>query len=316
MIYFPSYATLGVPSKRWNLALSDNFGSYLDVYKPIAVVFDGTFIYHGIYSQCFSRHIPLLWLQRGCWRRSVSSNSDQYNYPERYSDMVLVPGDYGEPEENDSTAGITTLRFNPVIGTPPEKLVSRKEACEKLGLDPKKKFALIQLGAGTINNTEKLTKEIITALRQNGFEAVITTNPASGTPSPTSSTVTTVEAFPIAPYYRAFDCLITAAGYNSIQEAVSYGIKTLAIPNLETVTDDQALRLKNVSAFSNINVFDHSTPLTQQMQVFLQEIEAAQASPTAPQKHTIQPNGAMQIADFLDSLVDGIKAGQGLRNDN
>jgi predicted glycosyltransferase len=47
---------------------------------------------------------------------------------------------------------------------------------------------------------------------------------------------------PLSLYYRAFDFSISAAGYNSFHEVISFGLPTLFVPNRAPLMDDQAAR--------------------------------------------------------------------------
>src|SRR5699024_9570037 len=56
-----------------------------------------------------------------------------------------------------------------------------------------------------------------------------------------------IQKYPIARYARAFDFVVSAAGYNSVQEAAGLQIPTILVPNSNTQTDDQDRRAKSAA---------------------------------------------------------------------
>ncbi len=45
--------------------------------------------------------------------------------------------------------------------------------------------------------------------------------------------------FPNSHYLRAFDFVVSAAGYNTFHELIGYGLPTIFVPNEKVETDDQ-----------------------------------------------------------------------------
>jgi UDP:flavonoid glycosyltransferase YjiC (YdhE family) len=123
------------------------------------------------------------------------------------------------------------------------ELLTRKKAAEALGLDPARPTALVQLGSGANRDIVGLTDRILDAARKfDGLQMVIAEwlNSAEaldlwdGTPC--------LIGFPISRYFRAFDFSISAAGYNSFHEVLSYGLPTIFIGNPRKYMDDQGAR--------------------------------------------------------------------------
>ena len=51
-----------------------------------------------------------------------------------------------------------------------------------------------------------------------------------------------IRGFPLSQYFNAFDFTVTAAGYNSFNEVISFGLPAIFIPNTHPGMDDQAGR--------------------------------------------------------------------------
>jgi hypothetical protein len=54
------------------------------------------------------------------------------------------------------------------------------------------------------------------------------------------------EVYPLARYVRAFDLVVSAAGYNAVHEFVTAGLAVALVPNDETATDDQVARARRL----------------------------------------------------------------------
>ena len=247
IIYFPSYGDLGMAGSSWNAMMRAHFKAVFDAFDPDAVVFDGTFVYRGVVETVKKSPCPLIWIQRGCWRPEVDANSDQRHNASKYVDFVVVPGDYGNSEIVDERSGVPTAYTSPIVSTQSLTSLSRTDARAELGLPEGKKIFLVQLGAGLINDTKSIVDTAISEINSLGDEwmPVLAKNPLSST---RATEVQSVQRYPLAQYFNAFDCGIFAGGYNSCQEAVDMGLPSIFVPNLETKTDDQARRAKGIEA--------------------------------------------------------------------
>lgn len=246
IIYFPSYGDLGMNGDKWNPLMEAHFTAVVEGYRPTAIVFDGTYVYNGLSAVAKRKSIPLVWVQRGCWKPEVAEKSLQWKYPERYVDMVIVPGDYGYIESRRSSA-VPVGYVSPIITVDREHLLPREEAIKFLGLSGEKKYFLLQVGAGVINNTSDTVKTAVAAVRELGdeWEPVLVRNPLKD--ETRDPEVRRVDAFPLSKYLNAFEAGIFAAGYNSVQEAVCAALPAVFVPNSATKTDDQEMRARGMS---------------------------------------------------------------------
>src|SRR5690606_35980609 len=102
-----------------------------------------------------------------------------------------------------------------------------------------KKHVLIQLGAGSIDDIGDILARSIADVEALGSEwvPVVVESPISHTATMLPSRIRRVSAYPLSRYYRAFEFVIVAAGYNTVQEVIELGVPALLVPNLETLTD-------------------------------------------------------------------------------
>lgn len=75
--YFPSSEATGELPQRWNRIFQDYFSGLMRELRPRVVVFDGTWVYHGVSQICRANNVPLIWMQRGMWKLEVDESSTQ-----------------------------------------------------------------------------------------------------------------------------------------------------------------------------------------------------------------------------------------------
>lgn len=245
--YFPSQNTLGLDNDTWGKLFSRQLSLYLEIVEPAVVVFDGTFIYEPLVENCQRYRVPIFWLRRGCWREEVARSSVQLMNPQLYCDGVLVPGDYGDVQVEESHSNFEVLKFPSVVMTAPEDMIEARTAQRELGLELGPKYVLIQLGGGVINDASALRRAAIDAVLAEGYSPVLVANPLDQHPKEVQG-AQVVRAFPVAQYFSAFEFAVLAAGYNSVQESISLSLPAVFVPNQFTKTDDQVRRAETVAA--------------------------------------------------------------------
>lgn len=247
-IYFPSHGDLGMVGKLWNPLMEEHFDAVVDGFRPDAIVFDGTYVYRGVISVSKKRKIPLIWMQRGCWKAEVDARSKQRHNANKFASMVLVPGDYGCEESVDVGNGMEPIYLPPITLAGREDLLSKEEARNLLGLPKDKKLFLVQLGAGNINDITDTRETALDAVRSLGSDwtPVLVRNPLSKNAQ--ESEALSIQAYPLSIYYNAFEAGAFAAGYNTVQEAIEMGLPAVFVPNLQTKTDDQGRRASEIEA--------------------------------------------------------------------
>ena len=83
------------------------------------------------------------------WREE--QNNDVSIYRQRYFDLIIEPTDIAESRDRGATAcnQAAALRVPPIRLLEECEILSRTQACERIGIDPNKPAALIQLGSGS-----------------------------------------------------------------------------------------------------------------------------------------------------------------------
>jgi hypothetical protein len=235
----------------WNDWLRLTLDQILEAYSVEAVVFDGNAVYPGIADALSNgRDCPLVWVRRGMWR------SDQDNTPSlalaRFADLIIEPDDVASEFDSGASAGQQdgVVVVDPIRLLDPHELLDRDDSCRRLGIDPEGRYALIQLGAGNNFNFIDLIDSVIEILCDSGAVApVIAEWLTSELGLDLWPGVPRLRCFPVSRYYRAFDFTISAAGYNSFNEIMSFGVPSVLVPNVNRAMDDQRAR----SQFANLH---------------------------------------------------------------
>lgn len=304
--YFPSSDATQERPHRWNRVFRSYFRQLVEERSPRAVVFDGTWVYSGLTDVCRANDIPLIWVQRGMWKEEKDRTSRQRHDVFKVADEVIVPGDFAGPEDVDAGPGVSPLHVGPIVRTSRSDLLTRTEACEKLGLDPAGAYALVNVGRQAIDGEGAGSVDVPELVRElcPGTTPVQVVSPlaAAGSGSPHAEQI---EVYPVMPLVRAFDFVVSAAGYNSSQEAVALGIPTILVPDLATVTDDQERRARLLA--------EKGLVLTAKS---ITELRDALASITTPGVrealatslcHLDVPRGAAEAAQVLHGMMERSK---------
>lgn len=243
--YFPSSDVAGLETPLWNRLFTGYLTDFVASHRPDLMVFDGTWVYPGVTQAARLAGIPLVWMQRGCWK--PSADTSQRDAAAEVCDMVIIPGDYGCDEVYPQGTNVPVRRVAPISLVTREDMSSRKDALAALGLDPAHRHVLIQLGSGKLNDTAALRTQAVKAVQGLGPEwvPVVTKSPLSTDPDIEGAVA--VVSYPIAQHFAAFDAAIVAAGYNAVTECVGLGLPSVVVPNPDMLTDDQTRRAKGVA---------------------------------------------------------------------
>ena len=248
IIYFPSYGDMGMSGQMWNRFMQAHLEATVESFAPGLVVFDGAYVYRGVSSSCRKADVPLVWLQRGAWKQEVDTRSKQRQNAHLYCDYVVVPRDQRFVEEVDCGPDIDVMYVDPVVLGEECELLPADEAREILEIPKGKKAVLIQLEAGRINSIQSALEEAITAVQSLGdsWLPVMVRNPLSEDSG--ARDIHSISYYSLSRVYRAFEFGVFAAGYNSVQESVEFGLPGVFGRNEFTKTYDQVARASKLAS--------------------------------------------------------------------
>jgi hypothetical protein len=240
--YIPSAAYAGIRPVDWNPWFQYELEQLIDAYEARAVVFDGSdppaALGQALASRAWCRGV---WIRRGMWAQGFDpslQHSGDY-------DLIIEPGELAAVRDRGATVARRreALQVDPITLLDPPELLSREAAAAAVGLDPQRPAALIQLGSGENRNILNLLDKIVAECRRHPDLQVAIAQWANTTvPLNLWPGVKILNGAPLSLYYRAFDFSISATGYNSFHEVISFGLPTLFVPNLAPGMDDQAAR--------------------------------------------------------------------------
>jgi hypothetical protein len=245
--YIPSRRVLGLPWQHWSQLLRSRLEHLVDLHRPAVVAIDSV-PHDGIVAAVAARRdVTWVWVRRPMWRRGTGAE-----WIERGAvfDGILEPGEFaGAADEGLTVADRARVHpVEPITYLDRHELVEAAAARAVLGLDPERPAALLQLGAGTINDIRTPVARIAERLRNAGFQVVLAESAIATEPMPEVSGTHLVKVYPISRYLRGFDLVVSASGYNSFHELLAFGIPTVFVPNRETALDDQVSRARFAAA--------------------------------------------------------------------
>ena len=169
-------------------------------------------------------------------------------------------------------------------------------------------WCLLALGAGAINDIEDLVSLVVDELgRLSGAWRVFVTKNPIGVSGQRRQDVEEIARYPLAHLFPAFDFMVSAAGYNSVHEAVLAEVPTLWVPNLNTQTDDQAARAGFLAAQGAGLSLENPGP-AELAEALAQMASADERGKMAQRCRELSfGNGAQAAADIIHQIITGEK---------
>ncbi|MFE7506405.1 hypothetical protein [Promicromonospora sp. NPDC057488] len=235
--YFPSQSAAGVGQDQWRRQFTRRLLDEIAEFRPASIVFDGTWVYPSLTDVADLAGLPLVWLRRGLWREGTDLT--QVKSWRDHVTSVIVPGDIAETRETAPEVFRDATWIDPV-SLAPASLMPREKALASLGLDPERRYALVQLSGG--NGDGSATAAAVRAVRDAGdIVPVVVRSPLLS--SAVAHDVTTIDArFPLVDVAGAWEFTVTGAGYNSVHENLHTGTPGVYLPSAVTLRDDQERR--------------------------------------------------------------------------
>jgi UDP:flavonoid glycosyltransferase YjiC (YdhE family) len=281
----------------WNRELAIRVGLMLEEVRPAAVVFDGTWPFHGFMDACDAYGVPLrVWSNRGLHREDF----EPVPVKESAFDLVIQPGEIGagfaierarRPGRKVTIPPVTLLRN--------DELLNRDEARDALGLKRDERYALLSLGPGNLKDVSDIASGLIEEMRRLGFTVVWARAPISVRDVPLPDDVVPLSVYPLVRYMRAFDVFAGAAGYNTCCEVIQSGVPSLLVPNT-MVADDQARRAELMTRHAPVVVSSCET--SEERTAALTRLLTMGAAARRPD---LDLDGAERAAEEIMALVVG-----------
>jgi UDP:flavonoid glycosyltransferase YjiC (YdhE family) len=244
--YLPFHAYLGADVNRWNQHLAVELGEMVRFYDPRVIAFDGNTPYSGLIKAIQgSERAWSVWVRRGFWR--VGSGAAALEREIAF-DAVIEPEDLAEAVDRGPTTKqrSRTVRVAPIRLLDEAELLSREEARQALDLPGDGFCVLIQLGAGNNYDFTAVQDRVLARLGSiANCSVALLDSPIAHGPVPEDTGVRILRQFPSSRYLHAFDCVVSAVGYNSFHELVLSGTPSLFVPNEHPMMDDQRARAEH-----------------------------------------------------------------------
>lgn len=244
--YFPSAEATEMGTRLWNATFRHYLQDLVAETMPKVVVFDGTVVYEGLVDVCRGHLIPLIWMQRGCWKPEAEQRYPIRRNAARVADHVIIPGDYACDESVDVGKGVPVTSVGPIVLTSEDEMLSAEDALAELGLSTTGRHVLFNLGGGSLSDSSShlsVLREVAARSHESTHITVLRSPLAEDQVFP--SDINLIHRYPISKFARAFDVMVAAAGYNTVQEAAGLRIPTILVPNDATQTDDQGRRAQS-----------------------------------------------------------------------
>jgi UDP:flavonoid glycosyltransferase YjiC (YdhE family) len=242
--YFASRSISGATAAAWHPMLRERVNEIIERYDVRAMIFDGTWPYQGLLDAAVDQpNVGLVWSRRAMWKPGVS-NPILDAQTDRF-DLVIEPGEFAADEDRGATRGHRSeaVQLGPVSYIGLEEMLEPAEARAQLGLDPDRPAALVNLGAGNINDTASLLGRVVDRLsEETELQVCVTRSIIADRTTSLPENMRPISVYPLARYLQAFDLAFAASGYNSYHELMLAAVPTAFVPNVDTATDDQAAR--------------------------------------------------------------------------
>lgn len=301
--YIPSKAHLKIEAKRWNSFLYDRLCHLVETYKPAVVAVDGTVPYSGLLNTMADHpEIVWVWVRRAMWKQD---QGQQWIERGKAFDFILEPGELASAMDQGPTVGDrdNVRAVGPITLLDPDELLDTRTARQALNLSEERPAALLQLGAGNINDISSPIARTANFLINNGYQVMVAQSPIATRPISVPPPVIVATVYPVGRYLRAFDLVVSASGYNSFHELIGYCIPTVFVPNSETALDDQVSRARYASTVgASLVIYD---PTGSELEEVLTRAIRTDVQDKLRRRcaELLVPNGAAEAASWIVQML-------------
>ena len=290
-------------AKTWNTLTEEFMENIFAIHNPSLFIFDGAYPYRGMLNSIKNQEgLKKIWLRKGTLKKSFSK--DPKESINRF-DYIIRPKDSVEyDDELDSDYIPDVVKCNPIIMLDKNELLSKKDACARLGIPEKSKIVYVQLGAGNINNINSeisITIDILNKIED--LYIVIGESMIGKRMKIHGEKIRIIRDYPNSRFFNAFDFAIMAAGYNSFHEAIHFSLPSIFFPNLNTGQDNQLARAKVAEDIGAMIVVKDRKRQNIEDAILKINNEKYRIKMKENIKKLHAENGAEQIAKYLIELI-------------
>jgi hypothetical protein len=239
--YIPWSVKMGVTDESWNRAYAQELLATIENLDIAGVVFDGTYPFRGLLAvRSIRPDLAWVWVRRGLWVNGQALDEAL----QRHFDMVIEPGELAQDEDHGPTSRMPGMahRVSTILLADPRGGLDRQDAAARLGVDPGRFTAAIQLGSQRNFDYEELPDLLVREFLARGLQVLKIDNPLAPPAEAKWPDVASTSRYPIADCLSAIDLMVVNAGYNSFHECVYGGVPAIFVPNESPEMDDQQLR--------------------------------------------------------------------------
>lgn len=294
--YIPTRGLMPVRSDEWNAYLQLQLQQIIEIYQPIAFVYDGAYPYACIMTQLTQcKHIKKIWIKRECYKE----NSMSFEKEEKRFDLIIVPKESSEEIESRAS---NKVYCEPIIFLDEEEALPRNQIRERFNLTEEDRLFYVQLGAGVINEINEYLEIVITALlKKPNYYVLLGESIIGGHLSIQNPRVITIRNYPNSQYFIGIDGAISAAGYNTFHELLYFGVPSIFIPNQQTILDNQLARIE-MAVRQGAALYNEIIDEAYIMQA-INYIAANQGEMKINGKSLVRKNGALEAARLIQTIM-------------
>ena len=254
VVFREGFSAFKVPSRTLRLSSGLSPGTYSRMLQTITLNLIAAFrpnlmVVDTFPAGAIQELLPVLrWGSRNIFvfraQRPDAANSLLMQNSLRLYHLVVVPHSSGE-EVVPLPEGVDNIWTGPILVRDRTEAICRKEARRLLGLPMDRPTLYITFGGGgdvDMENSMQLAIQCLAGKETplGKLHLAVARPPlyrGSVVPGPN---VSPLEYYPMAELYSAFDCAISAAGYNSSMELLHHGVPTAFLPSPRQVDDQEA----------------------------------------------------------------------------
>ena len=271
------------------------------------LVFDGGYVFSGIYRLIFERRLSATWIRRGLWQAGQTSRTPLER--ERAFDQVIIPQEAFGELNTDYSFGNHIHKVGPIVQSSdlskPDKSKLRAKLKKQFGRDFKS-LVVSMLGGGIAADRSTQLQAISAQIDAQPDRLHLIVVWPNGSVSASlfgwnnTFVVRTHRALELC---QAADFVISAGGYNSIHELMYHGVPSILIPQMSSFMDNQEQRALAASqrGLASTVMADELLSLKREVDAFLDGGKAEEVS-AALKEAKLPETGNVAAAQLIERM--------------